>query len=145
MTLIVDAAPLVALANDGDPQNGRVVRVLQSEPGILILPAPVATEIDYFLAMRFGAVASQRFLADLANEAYRVECLLPDDYRAAERLNRQYAALNLGLADLSVVVLAARFNTLRILTFDYRHFRAVRPLQGGSFVLLPADENPGDA
>jgi hypothetical protein len=27
----------------------------------------------------------------------------------------------------------------RLLTFDERHFRTIRPLQGGSFTLLPAD------
>jgi len=26
------------------------------------------------------------------------------------------------------------------MTFDHRHFRAVRPLQGGAFTLLPDDE-----
>lgn len=145
MTLIVDTAPLVALANTDDPQSGAVLRALQSEPGTLILPAPVTAEVDYFLATRLGTEAARGFMADLANEVYRVECLLPDDYRAAERLNLQYADLRLGLADLSVIVLASRFDTLRILTFDYRHLRAVRPLQGGSFVLLPADENAGDA
>jgi predicted nucleic acid-binding protein len=43
------------------------------------------------------------------------------------------------LADLSIVVLAHRFRTTRIATFDERHFRALRPLDGGSFTLLPAD------
>lgn len=46
-------------------------------------------------------------------------------------------SLNLGLADLSVVVLAHRFRTRRLLTFGERDFRAVTPLSGGSFTLLP--------
>ena len=56
------------------------------------------------------------------------------------RLDEQYAALDLGLADLSVVILAHRFRTRRLLTFDERDFRAVAPLSGGSFTLLPRDE-----
>jgi hypothetical protein len=32
-----------------------------------------------------------------------------------------------------------RLGTRRILTFDQRHFRAVRPIHGGVFTLLPAD------
>lgn len=47
--------------------------------------------------------------------------------------------LNLGLADLSVAVIARKLGTRRILIFDERHFRVVRPLQGGVFTLLPAD------
>lgn len=29
--------------------------------------------------------------------------------------------------------------TIRIVSFDKRHFRAVTPLQGGAFTILPAD------
>jgi predicted nucleic acid-binding protein len=38
-----------------------------------------------------------------------------------------------------LVVLAQRHGTTRILSFDERAFRAVAPLQGGSFTVLPAD------
>jgi hypothetical protein len=36
-------------------------------------------------------------------------------------------------------MLAARHRTTRLLTFDERHFRAVKPLYGKAFTLLPAD------
>ena len=55
-------------------------------------------------------------------------------------LNDQYRDLNVGLVDLSIIIIAARFRTTRILTFDQRHFRAMRPPQGGAFTLLPYDE-----
>ncbi len=44
-----------------------------------------------------------------------------------------------GVADLSVAIVAHKLRTRRILTFDERYFRAVRPLQAGEFTLLPAD------
>lgn len=31
------------------------------------------------------------------------------------------------------------YGTTRILTFDQKHFRAVKPSQGGVFTVLPAD------
>jgi predicted nucleic acid-binding protein len=34
---------------------------------------------------------------------------------------------------------AHRYGTNRIVSFDERHFRAVTPLQGGAFTILPAD------
>lgn len=52
---------------------------------------------------------------------------------------RRYRDLELGLADASLVVLAGRHRTTRIATFDERAFRAVAPLSGGAFTLLPAD------
>jgi uncharacterized protein len=32
-----------------------------------------------------------------------------------------------------------RYGTTRVLTFDQKHFRAVKPPQGGVFTVLPAD------
>jgi predicted nucleic acid-binding protein len=65
--------------------------------------------------------------------------LEPSEYATALELDRAYDDLDAGLADLSIVVLARRFGTRRIVTFDERHFRALRALDGGAFTLLPAD------
>ena len=47
--------------------------------------------------------------------------------------------MRIGVTDASLVVLAARYRTTRLLTFDERHFRAIKPLHGEAFTLLPAD------
>ena len=54
-------------------------------------------------------------------------------------LETRYADLDLGLADCALVVLAQRYQTDRILSFDERHLRAVAPLRGGAFTLVPFD------
>lgn len=137
MTLLIDAAPLVALADRRDPAAASVRDVLRSEVGDLVLPAPVTAEVDYLLGRRFGPAPRRAFLDDLAAGRFLVECLEPDEYADVARVDRQYHALELGLADCALVVLAARLNTRRILTFDLRHFSVVRPLQGGWFEILP--------
>jgi uncharacterized protein len=76
---------------------------------------------------------------DLADERFQVGALTVEEYALALAVHDRYEALNLGLADLSVVVLASRYRTLRLLTFDERDFRQITPLQGGSFSLIPAD------
>ena len=139
MTLVVDAAPLIALGDLADPLRPLARRVLQDESGQLVLPAPVAAEVDYLVHKRGGRAARRAFLRDLAEGKYLVASPEPADYKVVYEYNQQYADLDVGLADLSVVVLAHRFKTRRILTFDQRHFRALRPLEGGSFVLLPYD------
>ena len=139
MTLIIDAAPLVALADEAEPLRAQILELLRSERGALFIPAPVTAEIDYLLGKRFGPGARRAFLEDLAARRYESPGLDARDYEAALQVDRRYADLKLGLADLSVVVLARKLGTARIMTFDQRHFRAVRPLQGGSFTLLPAD------
>jgi predicted nucleic acid-binding protein len=139
VTLVIDAAPLVALADERDPLRDEVHELLRSERGGLFIPAPVTAEVDYMLGERFGRAGQRAFLEDLAARRYESPGLDSRDYAAALALEGRYADLRLGLADLSVVLMARKLRTRRILTFDQRHFRAVRPLQGGSFTLLPAD------
>jgi uncharacterized protein len=139
MSLVIDAGPLVTLLDPHSPDEPTISRLLTNDPGPLVLPAPISAEIDY-LAHQIGGVRARRaFLDDLAAGRLEVVCLEFTEYDLIRRYNQQYADLDVGLADLSVVVLAHRFKTRRILTFDQRHFRALRPLEGGSFVLLPHD------
>lgn len=137
MTLLVDAAPLVALADRRDPARDEVRAALESETGALVIAAPVVAEVDYLLGQRVGRAARLAFIDDLAAARFTVECLEATEYALAAELDRRYAALDLGLADCATVVLAARLSTRRVITFDHRHFRAVSPLDGGSFELLP--------
>ena len=142
--LIVDAAPLVALGDSRDRLHGAVGDLLRAEDGDLVVPAPVSAEVDYLIRRRGSALAARAFLRDVAAGRFRVEGLTADEHSTVARLDEQYADLDLGLADLSVVLLAHRFRTRRLLTFDERDFRAVAPLSGGSFTLLPRDQtDPG--
>ena len=139
MTLLIDAAPLVALADANEPRRDAIIAVLREEPGSLVIPAPVTAEIDYLLGRRFDHAARRAFLADLAAGRFTVDCLEREDYATVADLDARYADLGLGLADCALVALARRHQTTRILTFDERHLRAVTPLDGGTFTLLPAD------
>jgi predicted nucleic acid-binding protein len=139
VTLIVDAAPIVAISDPSEPRRSAILNILREEPGALAMPAPVTAEIDYLLGVRFGRPARSAFLRDLAAGRFAVACMEQEDYETTQTLERQYADLDLGLADCAIVVLAERFQTNRVLSFDERHFRAVTPLQGGAFEILPAD------
>ena len=78
--------------------------------------------------------------SNLSAGRFTVACLEREDYATISDLDARYANLELGLADCALVVLARRCKTTRLLSFDERHFRAVRPLQGGVFTILPADD-----
>lgn len=138
MTLLVDAAPLVALADRRDSARDAVRAALQNEAGPLVIAAPVTAEVDYLLGRRIGRTARLAILDDLAASRFVVESLRVSEYADVAALDRQYAALDLGLADCATMVLAARLGTRRILTFDHRHYLAVVPPQGGTSELLPA-------
>ncbi len=139
MTLLVDANALFVQANSDDPDHEVVVALLHAERGPLVTSEVVAAEADYLILSRLGVDTEIRFLRDLAAGTFSVDCLNRDELGMALTLAERYRDLKLGLADASLVVLAHRHRTRRILTFDYRAFRNVTPLQGGSFMLLPAD------
>ena len=139
MTLILDTGPLVAVADRNDRMQGAVERLLRTESGELVVPATVAAEVDYLLGRRGGRPARLAFLEDVARGRFVLAGLDVSDVATILELERRYVDLDAGLTDLSIVVIAARFQTVRVATFD-RHFRALRPLEGHStFDVVPAD------
>ncbi len=139
MTLLLDSAPLVALADPDEPRREQMLEILASESGSLVIPAPTTAEIDYLLGQRFGRAARRAFVTDLAAGRFAVAGLDPDDYTTIAGLESRYDSFDLGLADCALVVLADRYRTNRILSFDERHFRTVTQLGGEPFTILPAD------
>lgn len=139
MTLLIDAGPVVALADPDEPQREGILATLRDEPGDLVMPAPTTSEVDYLLGQRFGQAARRAFLRDLARGRFSIACLEREDYEKISDLDLRYADLGLGLADCALIALANRYRTTRIVSFDERHFRAVTPLGGGAFTILPTD------
>lgn len=140
MALLVDTGALYAQADADEPRHAAVRAVLEREREALVTTELAVAEADYLILDRLGPEVELAFLEDLASGTYLVECLDRADLRAARDLVARYRDLRIGLADASLVVMADRHATRRILTFDERAFRAVAPLQGGAFTLLPGDE-----
>lgn len=139
MTLIVDAGALYAQADVTDPGHAAVRAVLEAEREALVTTELAVAEADYLILDRLGPAAEAAFLEDLVEATYVVECLDRPGIAEARGLIERYRDLEIGLADASLVVLAARHRTRRILSFDERAFRTVAPLTGGHFTVLPAD------
>ena len=95
----------------------------------LLVPVPVAVEVDHLLRGRVGVVPARLFLRALLNGEHSVAFATPSLLRDAADIDTQYAALDLGLVDGIVMAIAAR-HRLPILTFDFAHFRAAPPRQG---------------
>jgi uncharacterized protein len=139
VALLLDAGALYAQADRADPHHAAVAELLQAEREPLITSAVAVAEADYLILTRLGVDVELAFLEDLVEGTFEVEWLNRGELRTAAQIARRYRDLEIGLADASLVVLAQRFRTRRLATFDERAFRTVAPLQGGSFTLLPAD------
>lgn len=83
--------------------------------------------------------AELNVLSDVASGVYTLAEFDRFDVGEAATLVERYRQMDIGIADASLIVLAAKYQTTRLLTFDDRHFRAIRPLHAAAFTLLPAD------
>ena len=137
--LVVDAGGLYAQADADEPRHSSVANLLRAERDEIVTTELCVAEADYLILDRLGVDVELAFLEDLASGTFQVECLSNDEIGQAISLVERYRDLRIGLADASLAVLAARYATNRILTFDERAFRAITPLTGGSFSILPAD------
>ncbi|MBA3552859.1 MAG: type II toxin-antitoxin system VapC family toxin [Actinobacteria bacterium] len=129
MRVVADTGPLVAAANRRDRAH-RLASALVTELGRdLIVPTPVAVEVDQLLRARLGREPAREFLAALATGEHSVAYLTAGLLRAALEFDRRFGDLDLGLVDASVMAIADRHD-LPILTFDFEDFRAASPARG---------------
>jgi len=137
--IVLDTSGLLAFIDTDQHRHEDVKRSLEADPGPFLLSPFVAAEVDYLLLDRVGPAAELLFLSEVARGAYRLEGFGAEDVEQAAKVIGRYRDLRIGLADASLVILAAKVGTTRLLTLDERHFRAVRSLGGRAFTLLPAD------
>lgn len=137
--ILLDTSGLFAALNPDQAGHEPARATLAAEPPPYILSPFVLAELDY-LALTRGSVRSELALLDqVASEAYELARFDASDVTVAAEVIGRHQDLGIGLADASIVVLAARYRTERILTLDERHFRALRTPDGRPFTILPAD------
>jgi predicted nucleic acid-binding protein len=135
--LIIDTSALIALFNDHDPAHAETVELFGSSTDDLIVSPYVVAELDYLVLTREGVQAELTVLRALSGGAWELAPFDIDDVRTAISLIERYTDQDIGLADASNVVLADRYSTRTIATFDHRHFDVLRPLRGGRFSVVP--------
>lgn len=137
--LVCDTSGLVAYFDSDDAHHAAASATISSDPGPFVVSPYVVAELDYLLATRRGVQAELVALAELAGGAWDLVVMTAADVRGAAEIIGRYRHHSIGLADASLVVLAAQRDTDRLLTLDHRHFRVVQTLRGRPFRLLPAD------
>lgn len=140
--LICDTSGILAALDRSDPAHDSALAAVANHRGLLVLSPLVLAELDFLVRARLSAVAARLLAADVAEGAYELATLTAADVARCRAVDEGYGDLGLGLTDAHLVVLAEQFGTRALLSLDERHLRAVRPLSGGAFALLPADRLP---
>lgn len=137
--ILVDTSAALQLASSTAQRHADVARVVAELTGPFVLSSFVLAELDYMLAKRHGQAAQLAVLGEVVDGAYEVAEFGRVEVKSATAVIRRYADLEVGLADASIVVLAEKHQVIDVLTFDARHFRAMRGPGGRPFRLLPDD------
>jgi predicted nucleic acid-binding protein len=137
--IVLDTSGLLAAIDSSQRLHSAAAAALRSADGPFLLSPFVLAELDYLISTRVSPTAAAALLDQVADGAYRLEPMGPEDVDRASEIIGRYRNLDLGLADASMVVLAERHGTHDLLTLDERHFRAVAGPGGRPFRLLPAD------
>jgi predicted nucleic acid-binding protein len=94
--MIIDTGPLVAAANQKDPDHAACRDLLAQTPGVLIVPALVVAEATFMIERAGGTTAEARFLRSLGSRRYRIERPTDGDFARCADLVDQYSDLSLG-------------------------------------------------
>ena len=136
--VIVDASFVVTLWFADAPRHEEALAWHEREPGAPLVTTPVVlAEMDHMLRKYGGRGAERVVAANIATRALEVDWW-DDAVDACWKLVAGHP--DIGVADASLVALAAHRRTTSIATYDERHFRSLKPLTGEDvFRLLPVD------
>lgn len=137
MTIVADTGPLYALVDSSDAWHERVAHWWNANRDAITVPVSVLPEVCYLLHTRISHEAEAAFVHAIAQGEFNVEPLEPEDIVRADALLQEYADLDLGFVDATVIATAERIDATQVLTTDRRHFTAIRPRHTGAFHLVP--------
>jgi predicted nucleic acid-binding protein len=137
VALVLDTGPLLAAFDAADPDHVACAALLTEAEEDLVVPALVLGELDYWCAERLDPAVWLAFLDDVLAGAYRVEPPSGADLERCRALQEQYADLQVGVVDASVLALVERLGEDKLATLDHRHFSVIRPAHVDALALLP--------
>lgn len=137
--ILADTSAVLQLASTTAQRHADVAGAVAELDGPFLLSPFVLAELDYMLGSRQGQAQRLALLREVTDGAYELAEFGRAEVEEAANVMTQYEDLRVGLADASIVVLAEKHMTIDVLTFDHRHFRAMRGPGGRPFRLLPDD------
>jgi len=122
VSLLLDTGALYAYYDRSDRWHTKMLAVIRKEARGLIVPAPVIPEVDYLLGARLGAASRRAFYSGIIGSHFFVADLPRNAYLRVAEIDEQFADLELGFVDASIVALAQSLKVRRVATTDRRHF-----------------------
>jgi predicted nucleic acid-binding protein len=138
--IVCDTGPLVSAINRAERRRHLFAADLLARLGRdVIVPWPVLIEVDLLLRARGHAHAAITFAESLVAGVHRLETPTAGELELALKLAKRYPDSGADMPDLIVMAMAS-VRRASVLTWDFRHFRAV-VLRRGHHWPLVVDES----
>jgi uncharacterized protein len=134
VTVVLDTSAVLALYDAGEPDHDAVAALVETLDEDLVATPLAVAEMDAAVLARGGAAAREALWRDLGSGAFAVRWWA-DAMGETLDISRRHG---LDLTDASLLALAARLRTVRILTLDPT-FKQITTSDGQPFALLPDD------
>ena len=116
--ILVDAGPLIAIIDRGEPDHRICVEALSSLTGPMLTTWPALTEAIYLLGRAGGWPAQEALWKLLARDDLQLIDLDQSLLRRTRALMKKYVDVPMDLADATLVAAAETLKLNRILTLD---------------------------
>ena len=136
--IIVDTSALLAMHDTREKSHLELRKIAQSRKQELIVSPYVVAEFDYMISKANSSDFSLRALNNLLIAPFELVQLTTEDFIKATEVMEKYQDLSIGVTDASLIALAARFETSKIMTLDRRHFSAMKLLSGKPVQVIPS-------
>jgi uncharacterized protein len=134
---LVDAGPLIALIDAGEPDHERCRQALDDLRLPLVTTSPAFTEAIYLLGRAAGWDGQHALWQLVGRGALHLEDLSEDQTLRSAELMERYRDHPMDLADATLVALAEVQGSRLIFTLD-SDFRSYRLRGGGHLEIVPA-------
>ena len=132
--VLVDAGPLVAILDRGDPAHEPCIAALKAIRDPLVTVWPAFAEAMYLLNRSWAA--QKALWSRLETDALALAPLHDTDAPRMRELMEKYRDLPMDLADAALVRVAERDSLTDIFTLDRTHFSVYRPGRRRRFAIV---------
>jgi predicted nucleic acid-binding protein len=136
LQVLLDTSAIISLSDRSHHLHREIERIVTDKKNLCIIPSTVAVEVCQLLKYRFGAEYEIKFLKEIHKSSFIMETVGFGDFKRIIEILEKYRDINAGFIDASIVAIAERLGTNKLLTLDKKHFSVLIPSGFQFFDLL---------
>jgi len=127
LQVILDTSAIISLSDKSHHLNEEIKNLVLKKENLCIIPSTVAVEVCQLLKYGFGSSYEIKFLEEISKSSFIMETIQLSDVSRVIEILTKYEDFNIGYVDGSIVAVAERLGTNKILTLDKKHFSVLIP------------------